>query len=72
LRGDPASGKFSVFHLRGDAVACVESVNAPGDHLVARRLIAQQAQLAPQELADASVSLKALADNWQAQAAAAA
>lgn len=40
VRGDPSSGKFSVFlHDRGQLVA-VESLNSPADHMAARRFLA--------------------------------
>jgi Reductase C-terminal len=28
VRGDPRSGKFAVFHLKGDQLQCVEAINA--------------------------------------------
>jgi 3-phenylpropionate/trans-cinnamate dioxygenase ferredoxin reductase component len=40
LRGDPASGAFSVECLRGGRVIAVESLNRPGDHMAARRMLA--------------------------------
>ncbi len=58
LRGDPESGKFSVFLYEGDRLAAVESVNAPGDHMAARRLIAGGIELLPAAAADLSIDLK--------------
>ena len=60
LRGDPASGKFSVFLYEGERLACVESVNAPGDHMAARRIIAAGTRVDPDMAADTSVELKSL------------
>lgn len=40
VRGDKASGKFSVFAFdENDALVCVESVNASVDHMAARRML---------------------------------
>ncbi len=60
VRGDPASGAFSVFCFRGGRLAGVESVNKPGDHMLARRLIAAAVALTPEQAADASCDLKRL------------
>lgn len=60
VRGDTASGKFSVFLYDGDALRAVESVNAPADHMIARRLIAQGTPLDPATAADTAADLKAL------------
>ncbi len=61
LRGNPATRKFSVFHLRDGVVAAVEAVNAAPDYIVGRRLIAARAMVAPERLADISVPAKSLA-----------
>jgi 3-phenylpropionate/trans-cinnamate dioxygenase ferredoxin reductase subunit len=61
LRGNPASRKFSVFHLRDGIVAGVEAVNAAPDYIVGRKLIAAQARVAPERLADGSIPAKQLA-----------
>jgi len=60
LRGDPVARKFAVFHLRDGAVAAVESVNAPAEYLVGRRLIADGARVAPERLADVSIPMKSI------------
>ncbi|MFD1212456.1 NAD(P)/FAD-dependent oxidoreductase [Arthrobacter sp. GCM10027362] len=59
LRGDPEAGKFSVFCFRDRVLAAVESVNQPGDHLAARRLLAAGRSLAPEQAADPEFDLKA-------------
>jgi 3-phenylpropionate/trans-cinnamate dioxygenase ferredoxin reductase subunit len=41
MRGDAEQHKFSVFLYRGDRLLAVESVNSPGDHMLARKLIAK-------------------------------
>ena len=60
LRGDPATRKFAVFHLREGAVAAVEAVNAPSEYLVGRKLIADGARVAPERLSDVAVPMKNL------------
>ena len=58
VRGDPASRKFAVFHLRNGAVAAVEAVNAAPEYIVGRKLIADGAHVAPERLADLTVPMK--------------
>jgi 3-phenylpropionate/trans-cinnamate dioxygenase ferredoxin reductase subunit len=58
LRGDPTSRKFAVFHLREGSVVAVEAVNAAPEYLIGRKLIADGAVIAPEKLADLSVSMK--------------
>jgi 3-phenylpropionate/trans-cinnamate dioxygenase ferredoxin reductase subunit len=65
----PASGRmfrrqgtkpesFSLLHYNGDRLACVESVNAPMDHVAARKLVERGSTLEPEAACDASVPLK--------------
>jgi 3-phenylpropionate/trans-cinnamate dioxygenase ferredoxin reductase subunit len=61
LRGDPASRKFAVFHLRDGAVAAVEAVNAAPEYLIGKKLIADGAPVAPEKLADLSIPMKQMA-----------
>jgi len=63
IRGDPASRKFAVFHLRDGAVAAVEAVNAPAEYLAGRKLIADGARVPPGRLADTSILMKNMAQN---------
>ncbi|MBI3678668.1 MAG: FAD-dependent oxidoreductase [Proteobacteria bacterium] len=60
-RGDPASRKFAVFHLRNGAVAAVEAVNAAPEYLVGRKLIGEGAHVAPERLADTAIPMKNIA-----------
>lgn len=74
-RGDPSQagkGGFSVFRFRGGALVCVESVNRPLDHVLARRLLAGGIGLAPEQAADPGFDLKAHANAPQPPATAAA
>lgn len=61
VRGDPASRKFAVFHLRNGAVAAVEAVNAAPEYIVGRKLIADGVHVAPERLADLTVPMKNIA-----------
>ena len=61
LRGDPARRSFSVVYLRGGAVVALDCVNATRDYVQGRTLVAARAVVAPERLADASVSLKEVA-----------
>ena len=59
LRGDPGSGRFSVFCYRAGRLIGVESVNQTADHVAARRLLAGDPGLTPQQAADESYDLRA-------------
>jgi 3-phenylpropionate/trans-cinnamate dioxygenase ferredoxin reductase subunit len=59
LRGDPADRNFSVFCFRGGRLIGVESVNRTADHVVARRLLAADPELSPEQAADESYDLRA-------------
>lgn len=61
VRGDPAEGRFAVFHLQGDHIVCVEAANAPPEFMAGRQLIAKQTPIDPVKLADPSVSMKDVA-----------
>jgi 3-phenylpropionate/trans-cinnamate dioxygenase ferredoxin reductase component len=59
MRGDPASRKFAVFHLREGAVlGAVEAVNAAPEYLVGRKLIAEGGPISPERLADTAIPMK--------------
>ncbi len=58
LRGDPASGAFSVFSFRGGVLAGVDSVNKPADHLGARKILTNRAAITPQQAADEAFDLR--------------
>lgn len=57
-RGDPASGKFSVCYFKSDGLIAVDSINRPGDHMLARKLLAANARITPEQAADESFDLK--------------
>ncbi len=61
VRGDPAGGKFAVFHLRQGAVRAVEAVNAPPEFMMGKQLIASRRPVARERLADPTISMKEVA-----------
>lgn len=61
VRGDPAGGRFSVFHMCGERIVCVEAVNTPAEFVAGRQLIARRSAIDPDRLADPTHSMKAVA-----------
>ena len=61
VRGDPAQGAFTVFHLCDGAVIAAETVNGMRDHLACRKLVGAGARPPREALADPAVALKDLA-----------
>jgi len=61
IRGDPASGKFAIFHLKGDLIQSVEAVNAPPEYMMGRQLIGNRKPVNLDKLADPSISMKEVA-----------
>jgi 3-phenylpropionate/trans-cinnamate dioxygenase ferredoxin reductase subunit len=57
LRGDPESRRFSVFYFQRGRLIAVDSINRPGEHLMARKLLASGAVLTPEQAADESFDL---------------
>lgn len=60
-RGNPATRKFAVFHLREGRVAAVEAVNSAPEYIVGRKLIAERTQVSVARLADSSLPMKSIA-----------
>lgn len=60
IRGDARDGKFSVFQYRAGRLAAVDSINRPGDQMIARRLITAGLSPTPEQAADLSFDLKTL------------
>jgi len=67
LRGDPDGGRFSVFCFRAGRLIGVESVNQTADHVVARRLLAGDPRLTPEQAADEGYDLRAHARSLSAR-----
>lgn len=57
---DRGPGKLAVFCFRGSDFIGVETVNSPGDHMAARRLLALPEPLPHQMLAEADFDLKTI------------
>jgi 3-phenylpropionate/trans-cinnamate dioxygenase ferredoxin reductase subunit len=60
IRGAIDQGKFSVFYYRGSTLTAVDSINRPGDQMIARRLIAASLSPTPEQAADLAFDLKKL------------
>jgi len=60
IRGQPESGKFSVFYFRDGQLCAVDSVNKPADHMAARKLIASGVAITPEQAADEDTNLRGL------------
>jgi 3-phenylpropionate/trans-cinnamate dioxygenase ferredoxin reductase subunit len=59
-RAGAQPGSFSILHYAGDRLVCVESVNAPMDHMMARRLLEAGASPTPEVACDPAVAWKTL------------
>ena len=60
IRGAVDQGRFSVFYYRGGTLTAVDSINRPGDQMIARRLIAASLSPTPEQAADPTFDLKKL------------
>jgi len=58
IRGDPATARFAVFHLKGDQVRSVEAINAPPEFMMGKMLILNRKPVNKAKLADTCVSMK--------------
>ena len=61
LRGDPATGKFAVFHLKGDQLQSVEAINSPPEFMMGKQLILSRRPVDKGRLANPSISMKEVA-----------
>lgn len=60
VRGDPASRAWSLVYLRAGKVIALDCINAARDYVQGRALVERGARISANQLADASVPLKAL------------
>ena len=60
VRGDMASGSFSVYHYKGDQLIAADSINASRDHLQVRKLLDAGVSPTPQQASDAGFDLNSL------------
>lgn len=59
VRGDPAAGKFAVYHLDAQSrLQCVEAVNAPAEFVAARQWAGAALVLDAARIADTSMAVK--------------
>ena len=59
-RSGATAYSFSIFHYLGEHLVCVESVNAPLDHMAARKLLEMGKNPAPALACDSATPLRAL------------
>jgi 3-phenylpropionate/trans-cinnamate dioxygenase ferredoxin reductase subunit len=62
VRGDPAERSFMVFYFADDRLIAVDAVNSPREFMISKKLVAQGARLAPEDVADVRIDFKTLAD----------
>jgi 3-phenylpropionate/trans-cinnamate dioxygenase ferredoxin reductase subunit len=60
LRGDPAKRAFIAFYLQDDHIVAADAINRPQEFMLAKRLVAQRAVIAPDRLTDESVPLRSI------------
>ncbi len=58
VRGNMGGDKFSICYFKDGNLIAVDSVNAPADHLAARKILAQHIPITPAECADIDTPLK--------------
>jgi len=58
VRGRMADGRFGIYYFRAGTLIAVDTVNRPGDHLLARKLIASPGRVTPAAVADESADLR--------------
>jgi 3-phenylpropionate/trans-cinnamate dioxygenase ferredoxin reductase subunit len=58
LRGSMKDHAFSAFYLAGPTLLAVESVNKPGEHMLARKLLAAKVEVTDAQLADPAYDLR--------------
>ena len=61
VRGDPASGRFSVVYWRGGIIVALDCVNMVKDFVQGRALVERRAALDPAVVSDAAIPLKSFA-----------
>jgi 3-phenylpropionate/trans-cinnamate dioxygenase ferredoxin reductase subunit len=58
IRGNPAERSFSCLYLREGRLIATDAINAPRDFVQSKQLIADRAELALEQLANADQALK--------------
>ena len=63
VRGDPAAGRFAVFHLdRAGCLQALEAVNSPAEFVAARQWIAARQVIDPARAADSALAVRQIVD----------
>ena len=60
VRGDIASGLFSLLHYKGERLRAVEAINQPRDYIVGRMLLERDISPTREQAADSTFNLKSL------------
>ena len=60
MRRGESPQNFSIFHFAGSALQSVDSVNSPRDHMLARKLLAENISPTAEQAADTDFELKSL------------
>jgi 3-phenylpropionate/trans-cinnamate dioxygenase ferredoxin reductase subunit len=58
VRGDPATGSWSLVYLRAGAVIALDCINAPRDYVQGKALVEQGVTVPVEALADTATLLK--------------
>lgn len=58
IRGDQASGKFSLFYFKGDKLIGVDSMSRPADHMAGRKILTANANLTKEQAGDEEFDLR--------------
>ena len=61
VRGDVTGRAFAVYYLDGNRVVAVDAIGAPREFILAKKLLAANAHLDPQAIADPATNLEELA-----------
>lgn len=60
VRGAPESGRFTVFHFRGEVLQAAEAINSPADFLAAKKAIAGGKEIDRSRIADPGTPVMSL------------
>ena len=60
MRPGANAQSFSLFHYKHDTLQCVETVNSPMDHMMAKKMFEQKVSPPPTQVSDPNVPLKSL------------
>ena len=58
VRGDPGERAFALFYLKESVLVAVDAINKPMEFMHSRRLVADRARVAPDQLKDPAVPVQ--------------